>query len=418
MREKKEEEKREPSLLDLTRFALANPEKQIPLFSGPWPKAKEQCKAFDQKLLTARRFTLSDDLVHVAAAFSVSPANVLRRVLSKCRTPFDKIWIEFNERVRMQALQDYGYAQVTSKSAYRLGFLVERVVEREQSTKTLYKAAVVSLLADKDKTYEVDDVGLDGKISIFPLGFKYDLEHTEIEPWMTVDDYYANNYVRNSEKEWPIENYTMSMALSPHYCHMNVNMGLSDELKALDAHVRYCLIGPAVLSFKWFTEREPTDYKFATGINGDWRILIAILAIINSYEIRHESVVRASNKKLIKGRSMPYMDYSTIQLTVPRKKIIRHFLDADYRGLGLPRRLHPVMGHWAYSHLHGSDDCEHHWVLPPPKDEKEESHVYHCLKCDKRRWWRREHMRGDAGIGFKDKDYVLKHNPKEDVPTS
>lgn len=59
---------------------------------------------------------------------------------------------------------------------------------------------------------------------------------------------------------------------------------------------------------------------------------------------------------------------------------------------GRKHREHEVREHWCYSKKSGRIDCDHEWEVITEKRHR-------CMKCDKLRWKKKPHKRGDANLG-------------------
>jgi hypothetical protein len=64
-----------------------------------------------------------------------------------------------------------------------------------------------------------------------------------------------------------------------------------------------------------------------------------------------------------------------------------------------PRRHH-VRG--AFHHSGGTQDCSHEWPMTPDVDN-----IFSCRLCGKKRWWVKDHVRGDATRGWVSHEYAV-----------
>jgi hypothetical protein len=105
-----------------------------------------------------------------------------------------------------------------------------------------------------------------------------------------------------------------------------------------------------------------------------------------------------ARRGISKGKLRTYMAHHvvTIDLNKKYRTIRRAFLSGAPR---TPSRRHEVRGSF---HHHGGleQGCGHDWPLMPDIEG-----VWQCNKCQRRRWWVKDHLRGDASRGFVHKEY-------------
>ena len=95
-------------LADDAIAALGNPKRGVHAVSMN-SVARNAMRSQQTKIRTARKFVLDDDLVRYAAklACRMSPTQMLTLVEQYSRAPYSKVWIEWNEHVRVNAIQQY-----------------------------------------------------------------------------------------------------------------------------------------------------------------------------------------------------------------------------------------------------------------------------------------------------------------------
>jgi hypothetical protein len=99
---------------------------------------------------------------------------------------------------------------------------------------------------------------------------------------------------------------------------------------------------------------------------------------------------KPAGRMLVGGRSVPFLTRSVIEIGLPRQV---HATDGESAGQGAPKRRHEVAGHWCFSHRL-DPGCTHEWVTLV------EGQRYQCRHCGGKRWRRREHVRGNAELGW------------------
>lgn len=131
---------------------------------------------------------------------------------------------------------------------------------------------------------------------------------------------------------------------------------------------------------------------------GDAKLIVAALALINAGNRIvdfHDDYVKGST--LVKGKIVKYMSSQTIKLKLPLKRVQRMMRAQAFHSR---KRHHEVMGHWCSTHLVGDPTCSHTYEDIDPNHKL-------CNKCKHRVWFRKEHFRGDAGVGFVRQSYQV-----------
>ena len=96
-------------------------------------KGEFSIKQLQRQLISAEKFTLSDNFVKMAVSLSFSYPRYLAQLMPKAIPCFDNLWIEWNELARFDALQEefakLGLAADTNRDscASRIGYHVQRV---------------------------------------------------------------------------------------------------------------------------------------------------------------------------------------------------------------------------------------------------------------------------------------------------
>jgi hypothetical protein len=140
---------------------------------------------------------------------------------------------------------------------------------------------------------------------------------------------------------------------------------------------------------------------------GELRTVIALLLMLNRPMITRYSNVEPG-RGFHKGKLMPYMAHTTVTIdldAVPTLKLM-----SAPEGDGTPRRRHEVRGHYCHDReardylriagcMHDWRTCDDEWTPAPAIPDAKANH-WLCAVCGGKRWWRAEHERGDAGLGF------------------
>jgi hypothetical protein len=126
---------------------------------------------------------------------------------------------------------------------------------------------------------------------------------------------------------------------------------------------------------------ERGQFDLSSEVAGDLRYLWALLATIGDLPVQFTDV-RASKGYIARGRYRKFMDHRTITLKIPAARYKRVAAQAIAISR---RRAHEVRGHWR-------------------KDYRRPG----------QRLWIKEHVRGDAALGWVSHDYTVTRNKKED----
>jgi hypothetical protein len=96
-------------------------------------------------------------------------------------------------------------------------------------------------------------------------------------------------------------------------------------------------------------------------------------------------------------------DHTKVTLAVPREQAVQRLGRSFGYDFGR-RRRHPVRGSWCHARTGeraGNPNCHHEFDTTDPLRQK-------CTRCGATRWWRAEHERGDAGLGYVTHDYDVR----------
>jgi hypothetical protein len=156
---------------------------------------------------------------------------------------------------------------------------------------------------------------------------------------------------------------------------------------------------------EWFTtvDKNPSQktlYPFYEGSSGELRTIITILLLMNQPNMVQYVRDVPTNKRFSRGKLRTYMSHSIISIHAdPVPSIVRMGVDHQ----GSPHRRHEVRGHYCHNEewRNGSHrGCEH-------VTEQKGENSWTCKLCGGKRWWRKDHQRGDASLGFVQQDYEL-----------
>lgn len=102
----------------------------------------------------------------------------------------------------------------------------------------------------------------------------------------------------------------------------------------------------------------------------------------------------------LKGKNIVYAAHSHVTIRLAHRDPVMRFVSG--LATGLHRRRHGVRGHWAQTRRPYAMSCDHRWDIVSINKDK-----YQCIDCNAKRWWVKDHARGDATRGFVTKDYEV-----------
>lgn len=139
----------------------------------------------------------------------------------------------------------------------------------------------------------------------------------------------------------------------------------------------------------------------------DLRTLIALLLLLNRPDATRYDPSPPRSKGFIRGKIVQYWEHHVVKIPLdPRPTMSQLGTEFDRA----ERRRHEVRGHWCRDRHGRSPDCVHDWRLANDfgdPDQQRPADRYRCGLCGGKRWWRSEHVRGDAGTGFITKNYAV-----------
>lgn len=376
------------TLADRAQAYLANPWQAIP---GARPRdhglrtiVENNFRKRRSQLRAARRFTLDDAFVRESVQVaSVQPSVILARA-QLANMPYDNIWIEFDQEVRVQmqvALKTSADLSDTSDRGLG-GFLLTRASPTEPSFWTAY-----GFFSGRDEgssafmhfcCHQFGGMGHNHEANKIISG----ANDASLRIAFTLGWGYAPNH----------EGYT---ALLPDL--MDVGCTLPDDT------LTWPTIAANTDSFRMNDVGARAFDAFTTTAietRGDMRWLITVLAMINHVPVRytHRPATGRFTRRL---NTMDYLDSHVVTIEAGRTKTVNILDRAAKHAEQSRRRAHEVRGHWMIAeHGNGRPGCSH---LPISGDGK---HAL-CGKCGAKIVWREHHQRGDASLGFVKKEYEV-----------
>lgn len=303
----------------------------------------------------ARRFVFDETATARAATILRDIPELIIEQARFARPPFDTTWIEIDHRALIRVIQPQ-YV-MTEDSDKNLGFLVDQ-------------GSVYVIVTDSKTT---------------GLGpFRYDLN-----------------------VDWPLQEQikfaesvgTSRGQLDEFFLGATINdLRLKEDLlRVLRSHNRVSLLP---LTRKDLSRDELNT--ILTASYGDLRILIAFLLILNQPgATTYREVPRSSG--FVHGKVRPYLEHVTVSVVLDSTKILARSAGPATGDL---RRRHEVRGHYCHDLRARQGRCDHRWASDE-RDDVPDPDRWKCVTCGGKRWWRRDHHRGSATMGFNLHEYQV-----------
>lgn len=384
-------------LMDDFVAGLLHPDKEGGLLAGDMVATqsnrtfKAQCRRTFTTINKARRFVLADDVVRVVARASLSPPRSLMACLSRSRLPYDTVWFEWDEYVRVEALS--GAPPNRKNVAGRLGLLCQRSVDDDGAHLNEMMVVVGRFSPEARLPVGTHPYG---------VGVSWSPDDPVAESWhpyMTAE---------NADKTM-IANMLWGREWADAWDGPDTPPRAGRYMRRLAQHVFPSFVGPMGHQMhdevmpgpdaSGEEEREWAEqlYDMLLSISGDVRFLVTLLAMLNTVQLATDREHAPAGSRYVGGRIRPYMSRHTVRLEVPKERAVRKV--ETLRVAGSRRRGHEVMGHYCVSRLDGVAGHDHAWV-------RAGDNLWVC-HCGARKWWRKEHERGDASLGWVEKDYSV-----------
>lgn len=330
------------------------------------------------RVLAAKRFVLADSAIENYAKVARDLPDLVLRECQFARAPYDVCWFEFNYRMYWEKINK-GLAE--QDGATRMGFLVDH------GTGYVYT--------------DSPQMNFDPFLS----PFAYDLHL----PW---DDEEQVSFARFLDvPHMGIDQFMWGQAW---------NFLPAEQQKALRANHSIRLL-PLRADFRKTSERTRDAYRHLLDeVRGEFRDLIILLLLMNRPGLTHYVRDVNSTRGFVKGKILPYMSHTVVNIPLDPIPTMRKIGTAE--GDSVPKRRHEVRGHYCHDETYrrGSRLGCIHEMIPDPKhvDDGDRWHFINdagdierdnwvCKRCEGKRWWREDHYRGDAALGFVEKIYSV-----------
>jgi hypothetical protein len=163
-------------------------------------------------------------------------------------------------------------------------------------------------------------------------------------------------------------------------------------------------------------------YKMVGGASGELRNIIGLLLMMNRPSLTQYVRDIGHHRTFLRGKLRPYLSHTVVSITIDPLPQLR--LVGTPAGEAVEKRRHEVRGAYCHDEAYRKGTkagCVHEWTEHPDYiDEALDDKRWHtnhggftefdnwkCIHCGGHRWWREHHERGNAGIGWVDKEYEI-----------
>ena len=361
------DEKNNLSLYDEVVAALSVPKSGLRMYDkskrGDFALRQEQ-----RNLVQAEKFTLTDNFVRMAVALSFSYPRYIAQLIPKAIPCFDNLWIEWDELVRFDALQEefdklnLRTDNNRTSTASRIGYHIQRDNEGFNYNFFLCDATI-----DKEGKKTPRKVSSNIFEWVF-LNSKDPLTHVEEPYWFFGLGTAYSKFHRNDEGMGMLNNFSKNFRFRPSILAPSIFSDFDENHKYYD-HLK-----------------EASGH----GIDGDVRFLTAVFSLLN-YP-RYVRAILPEPKKVSTirwGKRVPKSEVKVVEIDLPKRGV--NVYGQLFTGHGSPKRQHVRRAHprhyrdkfgkvtkivWIEPTVCGDESLgviNHEYVLQVKKDRKEKS---------------------------------------------
>lgn len=366
------------------------------------PNAKSLYAKLKTDLLCAHRYYLSDAATSTASMYAFNARNVEEQVVKLARPQFPLIWLEWSLSVQLNAV---GIENEAESPPSRVGVLIKR-----QSTPGRFLITPIATIKIPTSTKHV---------LICPVSILYDTGEYLGDEYNYDLDFICESLIpslSNLAKKHKIQlTKELCMGLTvkslaggfddSHFIEYEKKSDLANEFGKHAVHILTPIYG-AIIKEGIHISTNERRFLLQTVISesilenaGLFRMVSSALALINTKNYVSAAPIKpgmrnpSEDKKIaLKGRKNPLYDF--IELKVPHTVIIQDLQGTEHEHRD--RQRHMVGEHLCYRHNSGNPNCQHHFAKQSETREI-------CLSCGYKRWWRKDHERGNIDLGFKPK---------------
>ena len=344
---------------------------------------------FQRDMIGAQRFYISDSLLQTAIVASYSHPKAILGMLRQAKPPFQNMWIEWDERKRMQLSRDFLIGQGMqmegidkSQQVQKVGYRIYRTEERANASYWKEKSPSVGYPNDSftyQGFFKMDKDSHDSlgnKILFSPLSISLSnqqpmefMKHSKKDSEIFIDSIY------------PLMGYTYTQM---HKKNNYLNICLS-QMTTVVHELHTFNYGMERVS-RWNQEGDVSPFAqwidtTVSTCEGDIRFIISVLALLNYQHHVYERAEMASIPRRIRyGGIVPRNELRVLEIDLPKPYGVKKY-EKIFKGFGSPKRQHTRRGHW---------------------------HTYHYKNGEKKQKWVEEQTVGNPELGKIEHDYILR----------
>jgi hypothetical protein len=380
------------------QFTYRNPSEYV-FMNRRLDRIKSAMMQYRGWIKRANRFTLDNSLLDRMAEL-MTDDSAAENYMRLARLPFPVVWLEYDQHHLLKRLIEVGILAGIEGNINNIPKRAGSLMIRDDRKDTRFIAFKFDDSSARMKMAEVDSIAimLDNEEPIAPSVRLFGC------PTLSMGMF---DHIR--EMVWEIDKFQSLLPAGLHPDQPDADKHV--WAKQIVAAVEPMMFGN-IQTIKDANDLSPRHMTMAFDAiaktltqslrdqRGHGRMLATILAMINHIPVEMRPVEAKQGFKIMGMNKVRYMAYSNVVLKVPSVNPTR-YIKRKLRSSAAGLRAHQVRGHWAYSHRKGEDTCTHDWINLNASREA-------CTHCGKTRWWRKEHVRGDAGKGWVFQNYVVK----------
>lgn len=324
-------------LFNTTLAALAQPRKGI-LHYNHNKYSDESRRRAQRALIGAQKFVVCDSLLEHAVVASFSPPRTLLDMCELGKPAFDNMWIEWDERKRMQALIKHGT---------KLGIFPDDHdwEQREWGEDVGYH---ITLDAQSFHSYE-QYAHIEGQIACPPMAFglmnEQEFDVTKFKHRVIGQG--RQDLGEPSRDERHVQQAKLGTLLLGKF-YINHWPDHQDHL-----HDLYRRFNPTISNSgnMLLPKRVPPEHqagyaeKAALCVTGDMRFLIAVLALLNYPHTVVERKMEVGTSRIMWGKRVPRNEVKVLEIDLPKPRGTTRY-ERMFKGGGGKKRRHVRRGHW------------------------------------------------------------------------
>lgn len=420
---------RKAPFADTVQAALLRPEKYL-LPICAWRDIKSVAEPVAGQLVrslsTANVLRLDDEFTSAAQNLSDNAPEHILRMLEAGQLPFDRVWIEWNERARVAAMG----GTPTNDMAMECGYFLERSPNSETGIRATgfwrypresdeFNREFMAAMQD-DSFADYIRNHPEAAVAVNLLSMEWDMAERPRPSWKPFDltvidreyqdggEAVGKSMIEGSKFKpllmFTSDEFTANRAFALGIWWSNQYVRGGDAATPQSTQALLTLASRLETTMGWggplnFGPAQNAAYK-RNGVirhglrffENDFRFLVTIL-----YLLQHKATERVSSRdsggsRMVHLSRTKWMGVQECRITAPRERVVQEAkaeAAQAARRMAAARRKHEVMGHWAERLDSGNGACLHRFQGAVLGRQE-------CEVCGRVRWWRRAHVRGDG----------------------